>query len=105
MSSELQVLEETIYRMRRLHGVLDCALGLAAAALHENVGGGLLVSEWHERLIQEATKKLKDEGVFDGRWILFTDDELGAMAEVVPGLLGDEIRGEIERRLTVPDPV
>lgn len=112
--TELQVLEETIYRQRRLNGVLDCALGLAATALHESVGGGLLVSEWHERLIQEAVKTLKGEGVFEGRWILFSDDELEAtlrsmtLTELPSASTEEadkimrEIRDEIERRQTTP---
>jgi hypothetical protein len=49
-------LEETIYRLRRLHGVLDAALLLASEALYESVGGGLTVGEWHDTLIARAMK-------------------------------------------------
>lgn len=101
MISELRQLEETVFRLRRLHGVLDAALLLASEALYESVGGGLLVGEWHDTLIQRAVKELNDEGVFEGRWLLFTDEELAMFAAMLRSERNDEpgwhaMIGEIE---------
>lgn len=109
-------LDETVYRLRRLHGVLDRAVSNAAEALAENVHAGLLPTEWRDSLLRTASQEMADADVFDGRWSLFSDYEIEVLWEQVGRVAGgddsvdrdkmaDEIAAEMGRRKIVPEGV
>lgn len=93
--------EETIRRLRELHGVLELSTLLAADALVEAHPGTLSSSQWFERLIHLAAARLTDAGRFHGRFVLFEDEELkeiySALAENDSRPLASQLAGEIEQ--------
>lgn len=67
--------EETIRRLRALHGALEMGLLLAADALEE-AHPDLSSRQWFETLLSQGVKKLVDEARMSGRLAFFSDDEI-----------------------------
>lgn len=83
MNADPEQMHDTILRVRRMHGVYDKALMIAAEALVEaHPTAGLVARDWHERLLMRATQELTDDGVLPaGRWALFSNDDLLQLRE------------------------
>lgn len=96
---------ETIFRLRSLHGVYERALMNAGDLLVENVKSKLTSRGWFEAILKQASGELEAAGVFHGRWSLFSTDELLQQLGMLTQVLGvgtpeqDEMRSEIEAEL------
>jgi hypothetical protein len=78
-------LEETIERLRDLHGVYERALMLAGDELAASHPTPLSSSQWQEILLRRAEGELEQVGVYHGRWSLFSSREIGALASALRG--------------------
>lgn len=105
-------MNETIFRLRSLHGVYDRAL-MNASAMIANDRLRILASSSKppepvvvfEELLAGAQKELELAGVFHGRWTLFDHEELVMIATASDGHgsslsagIRDEVEAELSRR-------
>lgn len=92
-------LDDTIRRLRDQVGVLDLAVLIATDVICEHNDHGLSKIEWQRRLLAEASQRLAAQGVFPGRFSLFSDDELRVLREQGSGddsVIGDTLGAEVE---------